>query len=219
LATYYFLFNEMTARYSLADPRVYLSDGGHFENSGAYELLRRRVKVIVVGDFGEDPGYVFEDLENLVRKARIDLGLSINIAPPETVNSIFGEAGTGLFLNQFGGAWRKHAANPKDGFALLLNVFEKPNMPAREIDFGKLTPIGRIIWLKPKLINGLPEDIRGYAAHHPGFPQQGTGDQFFDEAQWECYRAIGYALGQQLMTATSPKRDALRKAIRETCAS
>ena len=72
--TFVYLFNEMTARYSRAYDRKYITDGGHFENSGAYRLIERRVPLILVTDNGADPKYRFEDLENLVRKVRLDLG-------------------------------------------------------------------------------------------------------------------------------------------------
>jgi hypothetical protein len=52
---------------------VYLSDGGHFENLGLYEMLRRRCQYIVVSDAGADPACAYEDLGNAVRKAKIDL--------------------------------------------------------------------------------------------------------------------------------------------------
>lgn len=58
---------------------VYLSDGGHFENLGLYEMVRRRCRYIVVSDAGCDPGATFEDLGNAVRKIRIDLGVDIDI--------------------------------------------------------------------------------------------------------------------------------------------
>jgi hypothetical protein len=41
---------------------VYLSDGGHFEDLGVYELIRRRCRFIVLCDAGADPGLDFEDL-------------------------------------------------------------------------------------------------------------------------------------------------------------
>jgi hypothetical protein len=57
---------------------VYLSDGGHFENLGVYEMVRRRCRVIVVSDAGCDPDCTFEDLGNAVRKIYIDQGVSID---------------------------------------------------------------------------------------------------------------------------------------------
>ena len=62
---------------------VYLSDGGHFENLGIYEMVRRRCRVIVVCDAGCDPDCAFEDLGNAVRKIYIDQGVSIDF---ETLN-------------------------------------------------------------------------------------------------------------------------------------
>jgi hypothetical protein len=57
---------------------IYLSDGGHFENLGLYEMVRRRCRTIVVSDAGCDPHCTFEDLGNAVRKIFIDFGVSIN---------------------------------------------------------------------------------------------------------------------------------------------
>jgi hypothetical protein len=57
---------------------VYLSDGGHFENLGLYEMIRRRCRFIVVSDAGCDPKFAFEDLGNAVRKIFIDFGVSID---------------------------------------------------------------------------------------------------------------------------------------------
>jgi len=48
-----------------------------------------------------------------------------------------------------------------------------------------------LIWMKPRVQPGMPADLLGYTAANPLFPQQPTGDQFFDEAQWESYRRLG----------------------------
>jgi hypothetical protein len=57
---------------------IYLSDGGHFENLGLYEMVRRRCRMIVISDAGCDPKCTFEDLGNAVRKIYIDFGVSID---------------------------------------------------------------------------------------------------------------------------------------------
>jgi hypothetical protein len=57
---------------------VYLSDGGHFENLGLYEMVRRRCRDIVVLDGGCDPDFHFDDLGNALRKIRIDLRIPID---------------------------------------------------------------------------------------------------------------------------------------------
>ena len=57
---------------------VYISDGGHFENLGLYEMVSRGCRRIVVSNAGCDPGSAFEDLGNAVRKIYVDLGVSID---------------------------------------------------------------------------------------------------------------------------------------------
>ena len=57
-------------------------------NLGVYELLRRRVPLIVACDAGADAGFHFEDLGNLIRKARVDLMVDIAIDPSGIVPSI-----------------------------------------------------------------------------------------------------------------------------------
>jgi len=49
----------------------------HIENLGAFELLRRRCRVIIASDASADPGYQFGDLGDLIRFARTDLGITI----------------------------------------------------------------------------------------------------------------------------------------------
>ncbi|HIE01145.1 MAG TPA: hypothetical protein EYP59_12800 [Thiotrichaceae bacterium] len=56
-----------------------LSDGGHHENLGIYPLLKRRCRLIIISDAGADPKFKMDDLANLQRKARIDLGINIEL--------------------------------------------------------------------------------------------------------------------------------------------
>ena len=52
----FYLLGELLGRTTNKRQYVNLSDGGHFENLGAYELVRRRCRYIVVCDAGADPG-------------------------------------------------------------------------------------------------------------------------------------------------------------------
>ena len=57
-------------------------------------------------------------------------------------------------------------------------------------------PPGRIVYIKSSLADDdEPTDVLEYAAREPGFPHQSTGDQFFDESQFESYRALGEHIG------------------------
>jgi hypothetical protein len=58
-----------------------LSDGGHFENLGLYELVRRRCRYIIAIDAEADTDYRFEALGGAVRKCRTDFGVEIHIDP------------------------------------------------------------------------------------------------------------------------------------------
>ncbi len=75
----HYLFRELLANTNEASKFLYLSDGGHFENLGIYELVRRRCAVIVACDAGADSGFDFEDLGNAILKCETDLGVEISI--------------------------------------------------------------------------------------------------------------------------------------------
>ncbi|MDE3195093.1 MAG: patatin-like phospholipase family protein [Acidobacteriota bacterium] len=58
---------------------VNASDGGHFENLGIYELIRRRARVIIASDAECDPEMTFGSLGNVVRICETDFGAEIDI--------------------------------------------------------------------------------------------------------------------------------------------
>lgn len=62
-------------------------------------------------------------------------------------------------------------------------------------------PIGTIIYVKPALTGDEPTDLLRYAAEEPEFPHQSTVDQWFDEAQFESYRALGQHTVETLLSA------------------
>ena len=73
-----YLLNEFTGSFTINErDHWYLSDGGHFENTAAYELIRRQVPLIIISDAGADPDGKLDDIANLARRARIDFGAEI----------------------------------------------------------------------------------------------------------------------------------------------
>jgi len=138
---------------------VYLSDGGHFENLGLYELVRRRCRFVLVCDAGADPKLSFDDLGNAIRKCRIDLGVEITL---RTDSLDRGEDG-----------------------------FSRWHCAVGDIDYGADQAQGTLLYLKATLTGDEPEDLLNYAARCPEFPHQSTGDQWFDESQFESYRRLG----------------------------
>jgi hypothetical protein len=68
--------------FGMADEKsafVNVSDGGHFENLGIYELIRRRCKVIIACDAEFDPNLEFGSLGSMIRMCETDFGVKINI--------------------------------------------------------------------------------------------------------------------------------------------
>jgi len=74
-----YLLKELFGNTQHTSTFVYLSDGGHFENLGIYELVRRRCACIVAIDAGQDSNSQFEDLGNAIRKCYADFGVVIDI--------------------------------------------------------------------------------------------------------------------------------------------
>jgi len=74
-----YLFYELLGLTDEKRRYVYLSDGGHFENLGVYELVRRRCRLILSIDAGADPERKFEDLGICIRKCQVDLGVRITL--------------------------------------------------------------------------------------------------------------------------------------------
>lgn len=60
--------------------RIHLSDGGHFENLGLYELVRRQVRHIVVCDAGADPELLLADLGRAIERVRVDFGAEVALS-------------------------------------------------------------------------------------------------------------------------------------------
>jgi hypothetical protein len=81
-----YLLRELFGLTRHTSPFVYLSDGGHFENLGIYELVRRRCACIVVVDAGQDEHSQFDDLGNAIRKCYADFGVVIDVCAKDLEN-------------------------------------------------------------------------------------------------------------------------------------
>ncbi|CAN7599142.1 patatin-like phospholipase family protein [Caballeronia sp. LjRoot34] len=161
--------------------RWYLTDGGHFENTGAYELLRRQLAFIVIFDNGCDPDYVFDDLANLMRRVRVDFGIEIF----ESSCKISSPDGLRLNTSLIAKSFDAFAKGP-DYLAIRLMV---------AFPDGRT---GQIVAIKPRLTAAAPHDVRQYKNTSPDFPHETTADQFFDDVQWESHRALGYSQARAL---------------------
>jgi len=86
----YFFLLELLGRLDETKSRIYVSDGGHIENLGAYELLRRRCKFIVIVDAEQDASHTFHGLAHLVRIAKIDFDYDIELSMQDMQTNEFG---------------------------------------------------------------------------------------------------------------------------------
>jgi len=208
---YGLLKTELTAAYTGTNARRwYLSDGGHFENLGVYELIRRRMKLIVSIDAGCDPDSGFEDLGNLVRKARIDFNTQIEFLAATELEQKFGK---NTVLGTLDDLRRLNRRESSDGILGNSRTSLRQAALAR-IDYGPgVAATDRHAWLlyiKPAVVSAdLPADLAQYQIANPDFPHQSTANQFFDEAQWESYRKLGECTACRLFGAQADDRSLL----------
>jgi hypothetical protein len=148
--------------FALTDDRsryVYLSDGGHFENLGLYELVRRGCRYIILCDADADREFAFGDLGNAIRKCRTDFGVDIDL----------------------------HA---NDICPIGKRKYSRSHGAVGTIYYPDGSR-GMLIYVKPSIKEDDPQDVLSYRSKHSDFPHQSTVDQWFDESQFESYRALG----------------------------
>lgn len=160
------LIDEMLGETTDDSRAIYLSDGGHFENLGLYEMFRRRCSSILVVDAGADGACSLFDLGNAIRKAEIDFGISVTMDEPMRIYS------------------RARLEADRDLSDKALGF------ACGNIDYGGGHK-GRLLYLKPSFLPQIPADVRSYGAEHETFPHESTLDQWFSESQFESYRMLG----------------------------
>ena len=202
-------------------PWWYLSDGGHFENSGVYALLKRELGFIILSDAGCDANYEFGDIENLVRKARIDLGAEIDFYSRDQAADLFTLGSADLTIVSPEDMADNHSCR---GVLLArIRYRERPGPAHADGSPGRaFRPEGTLLVIKPNLHDALDVDVLAYAEKHSSFPHESTGDQSFDESQWESYHRLGEDFGRamheswlaQLPGWRSPARHGIRIAAR-----
>ncbi|HTV42576.1 MAG TPA: hypothetical protein VMF08_18570 [Candidatus Sulfotelmatobacter sp.] len=219
-----YLLNEFTGQFDIQDKdRWYLTDGGHFENTAAYELIRRQVPFIVVADCGADPDGNFDDIANLARRIRLDFGADLKFLNDSELKKNVHEDWLAPCVK-----WRLHRvqtnAEATSKAVVSRGEIAEPSPIAGRIGIlDDLHPFagssGRkcvrahaalahvrypgapgtlMLLVKPGITEDLPADLLNYQQQHANFPQQSTLEQFFDEAQWESYRKLGQYIADLL---------------------
>jgi hypothetical protein len=154
---------------------IELTDGGHFDNTGLYELIRRRVKIIVLSQGSQDVNYSMDDLANTIQRVRVDFGVHIRFTSETYPLDAIRPAELGSVV--------------KRGWA--LGTIKYPGTDKQ----------GILLYLQASPIGGMNADTVSYWRRNVDFPNQTTADQFFDEEQLEAYRELGMGIAQTAVKA------------------
>lgn len=175
------LAREMLGLTDDAGRSIYLSDGGHFENLGIYEMVRRQCRFILVVDAGQDGDAKFTDLGNAARKIFIDFGVRITFHPTMAIGS------------------REDPIKPIRGYATA------------DIKYLDPPKIGKLIYIRPYDMPDAPIDVRAFRNAHPDFPHETTLEQWFSESRFESYRGLGDAAMSAIGLPESDPNDTERQ--------
>ena len=175
---------------------VQVTDGGHYENLGLVEALRRRCRLIYCIDGGGDAPPLLSGLADAIRLARFELGVEITMenGGPFGVQNLAPGSG-----EQFADS---HA------FCSLNARITKGAVARGKIKYPEAAGIGdeeaRTGWLivaKAVLWHELPDWVLTYAAEKGGaeFPHDNTSDQWFSEGQFAAYTELGRRIATSVM--------------------
>ncbi len=180
----YFL-RELTSNLTADTAYINLSDGGHIENLGIYELIRRECRLIIAADSEEDLGLTFSSLADVIRLAQIDFGVIIVMQGLDKIRN-------GQQHYAIGSIYYR---NEKVGKLIYL----KTSLLG---DFSLRDSLSADAYLSSHLRrDNFAFDHNPYIAHYkmqdPAFPHQSSANQFYDETQFECYRSLGFQIATE----------------------
>jgi hypothetical protein len=186
----YYLTAELLGATNDSGRYVYLSDGGHFENLGIYEMVRRRMKYIIACDADADPNYDFADLANAVEKCRRDFGVEIDIHTSAIRPVKSRDFRVEIDMNT---SAIRPVKSADDGTG---QQFSKSHFAVGTITYPKSGAekeafTGVLLYIKSSLTGNESADVLGQRSADSDFPHDTTVNQFFNETQFEVYRALG----------------------------
>jgi hypothetical protein len=184
-----YLIRELMGRNRVDSRYLFVTDGGHYENLGLVELLRRGCTKIYCFDASGGEG--FEALGDAVALARSELGVQIDIKP----DPLFpGSADAGKDANASNAppASKTDEAAGEDDLAAKIAVSAK--FVYRDGTEGEL------VYARNVMSPGAPWDVRAHHLSEPAFPHNSTVDQLYTDQKFESYRALGNQAGERALT-------------------
>lgn len=175
------LLNETFGRTDENKRFLNVTDGGHFENLGIYEMVLRRCKLIVLSDAAADERFTWGEISNAIEKCRVDLGVDIKFN--REIDYLF--------------ARHRELDEDEDGkkrrFAIAEIYYPEKDEKGKQYT-------GHLLYIRPTYYGDEePTPIKHYANANRAFPHQSTADQLYDEKQFEAYRALGFFIVQKIM--------------------
>ncbi|HYY78593.1 MAG TPA: hypothetical protein VFD04_05325 [Actinomycetes bacterium] len=184
-----YLLREIAGRYPCENRLLFCTDGGHYENLGLVELLRRGCELAYCIDASGDSPPLAATLAEAITLASEELGITIDLHEPYDL--VPGSA---------------DALEPKDPLAGLNSRLSKTAICTGTIHYPPEPGFpngrtGRLVVAKAALTADLPCQLLSYASKNPVFPRDSTSDQWFDQGQFDAYQALGRYLGHQAVDA------------------
>jgi hypothetical protein len=159
----------MTGNNHLNDPYLYVSDGGHYENLGLVEQLRRGCEWVFCIDAAGDSVTTFHTLGEAIAIARAELGVDVKIRPEIDMAP----------------------AENQDPLGPPHNPWVSQAHAMGTIHYPDRAEPGHLVYVKAGVPADGPWDVKNYAEEHTLFPTDPTSDQLFDAQRLEAYRALG----------------------------
>ncbi|MFT4759141.1 MAG: phage-related protein [Paraglaciecola sp.] len=175
-----YLFYEMFGLTNAQTPYVNVSDGGFTgDNLGLLPLLQRQCKKVVVCDFEEDKSFSFEAFTHACRIANIEYNteIEINLTP--------------LLPNEDAEPFHQSKTS------VIKGIIRYPNNEQGEIIYIKSSIAA--FRIDTEDLDDMPVNVFNYKKENPSFPHETTADQFFNDVQFEAYRALGNHLATQAL--------------------
>jgi hypothetical protein len=168
-----YLISELIGRNRVDDRYLYVTDGGHYENLGLVELLRRGCTRIYC--FDASGSMTFKELGDAIALARSELGVQVDIDPRELMT----DAKTGIAKKDTVVAKFTYTDGTEGTLVYAHNVLTDPSKPPSPGD--------------------APWDVHAYHAVDPNFPHNSTADQLYTDQKFEGYRVLGEVAGKRAL--------------------
>jgi hypothetical protein len=190
--TPWYLFKELFGLTSVNDRFLYITDGGHYDNLGLIELLRRGCTTIFCLDAGGDPSGTYSALGEAIALARSELQVDIDVDPSPIKPGSDRISAQDSVLGRY-----------------RFRVTPERNDPGAAAADEHTRWVGELVYCRAAVTEDAPWDVRAFHDNDKRFPYHSTFDQLFNDQKFESYRALG------AHTARKAAVDRHRRLVRE----